>query len=82
FGKMLASGAFSEGGKVVINPSGGLKSRGHPVGATGAYQIAEVTMQLSDKAGKWQVKDAEIGVAQNIGGSGSSTFVTVLRRPR
>ncbi len=81
FGKMLSSGEMEAGGKVVINPSGGLKARGHPVGTTGAYQVAEIAMQLSGKADRMQVKDAEIGLAQNIGGSGSSTYVTILRRP-
>ncbi len=81
FGKMLSSGEMEAGGKVVINPSGGLKARGHPVGATGAYQVAEIAMQLSGKADRMQAKDAEIGLAQNIGGSGSSTYVTILRRP-
>jgi len=80
FGKMLSSGGLEAGGKVVINPSGGLKARGHPVGATGAYQVAEIAMQLAGKADKMQVKNAEIGLAQNIGGSGSSTYVTILRR--
>lgn len=82
FHDLLSDGAFSPGGTVEINPSGGLKSRGHPVGATGAYQIAEVALQLMEKAGKMQVQNAEIGLAQNVGGSGSSTFVTVLRRYR
>jgi acetyl-CoA C-acetyltransferase len=82
FNKLLAEGAFEPGGIVAVNPSGGLKSRGHPVGATGAYQIVEVAMQLVGDAGKTQVPDAEIGLAQNIAGSGSSTFVTILRRSR
>jgi len=82
FHKMLANGAFEAGGIVAINPSGGLKSRGHPVGATGAYQVAEIAMQLCNKADKWQVPDAEVGLAQNIGGSGSSTYITILRRAR
>ena len=82
FHKMLSNGAFEAGGSVAVNPSGGLKSRGHPVGATGAYQVAEIAMQLSNKADKWQVPNAEIGLAQNIGGSGSSTFVTIIRRSR
>lgn len=80
FNKMLSSGAFEGKGNVEINPSGGLKARGHPVGATGAYQVAEIAMQLTGKADKMQVKDAEVGLAQNIGGSGSSTYVTILRR--
>lgn len=80
FHKMIDGGAFDPGGIVAVNQSGGLKSRGHPVGATGAYQIAELFLQLTDKAGKMQVPDASIGLAQNIGGSGSSTYVTILRR--
>ncbi|XRH74756.1 MAG: thiolase domain-containing protein [Candidatus Methanosuratincola verstraetei] len=80
FHKMMMNGAFEPGGVVAVNPSGGLKSRGHPVGATGAYQIAELFLQLTGRAGKMQVPDASIGLAQNIGGSGSSTYVTVLRR--
>src|SRR5512137_1463654 len=80
FAKLLEERAFERGGVVAVNPSGGLKSRGHPVGATGAYQVAEVAMQLLGKAERMQVPDAEVGLAQNIGGSGSSTFVSILRR--
>lgn len=80
FAKLLEERAFEPGGVVAINPSGGLKSRGHPVGATGAYQVAEIAMQLLGKAERMQVPDAQIGLAQNIGGSGSSSFVTLLRR--
>jgi acetyl-CoA C-acetyltransferase len=82
FNKLLSDGAFEPGGVVAINPSGGLKSRGHPVGATGSYQVAEVTMQLMGKAGRMQVPNAEVGLTQNIGGSGSSTYVAILRRAR
>jgi acetyl-CoA C-acetyltransferase len=80
FAKLLEERSFEQGGTIVINPSGGLKSRGHPVGATGAYQVAEVAMQLLGKAGSMQVPDAEIGLTQNLGGSGSSSFVSILRR--
>lgn len=80
FAKLLEERAFEPGGVVAVNPSGGLKSRGHPVGATGAYQVAEITMQLLGKAERMQVPDAEIGLTQNIGGSGSSSFVSILRR--
>lgn len=82
FDKLLNEGAFEPGGLVAINPSGGLKSRGHPVGATGVYQAAEITMQLTDSAGKMQVPNAEVGLMQNIGGSGSSTYVAIMRRAR
>jgi acetyl-CoA C-acetyltransferase len=82
FNKLLSDGAFEAGGVVAINPSGGLKSRGHPVGATGSYQVAEITMQLMDRAGRMQVPNAEVGLAQSIGGSGSSTYISILRRAR
>jgi len=80
FAKLLEDGALEPGGTVAINPSGGLKSSGHPVGATGVYQAAEVTMQLLGKADRMQVPNAELGLAQNLGGSGSSSFVSILRR--
>jgi acetyl-CoA C-acetyltransferase len=82
FGKLLSDGAFEHDGPIPINPSGGLKSRGHPVGATGAYQLSEIAMQLMGKADKMQVSDAEVGLAQNIGGSGASSYVTILRRAK
>ncbi|MBU1298203.1 MAG: thiolase domain-containing protein [Bacteroidetes bacterium] len=67
-----------EGGKMPINTSGGLKSKGHPVGATGIAQIIEVYEQLSGKAGARQVKNARIGMAQNMGGSGASCVIHIL----
>jgi acetyl-CoA C-acetyltransferase len=82
FAKLLEDKAFEAGGVVVVNPSGGLKSRGHPVGATGSYQVAEITMQLLGEAERMQVPDAQVGLAQNIGGSGSSSFVSILRRAK
>jgi acetyl-CoA C-acetyltransferase len=67
-----------EGGKIPINPSGGLKSKGHPVGATGIAQIIELFEQLRGNAGERQVKNAKIGLAQNMGGSGASSVITIL----
>jgi len=67
-------------GKKPINTSGGLKSCGHPVGATGVKQAIEATLQLSDKAEGRQVKNAEIGVTHNVGGSGGTACVHVFRR--
>ncbi|MEK6569986.1 MAG: thiolase domain-containing protein [Bacteroidota bacterium] len=61
-----------------INTSGGLKSKGHPVGATGIAQIIELYEQLSGKAGARQVLDAHIGMAQNMGGSGASCVIHIL----
>lgn len=67
-------------GKVPIATRGGLKARGHPVGATGVYQILEVVQQLRGEAGVTQVPEAAIGMAQNIGGSGATILTHILRR--
>ncbi|MDY6845609.1 MAG: thiolase domain-containing protein, partial [Chloroflexota bacterium] len=61
---------------------GGLKARGHPVGATGMYQIVEVVQQLRGQAGETQVSDATFGMAQNIGGSGSNVVTHILRKEK
>ena len=65
-------------GKLPISTMGGLKSRGHPVGATGVYQIVELVQQLTETAGANQVKNARIGMAQNIGGSGATIVTHIL----
>ena len=65
-------------GRIPITTMGGLKARGHPVGATGMYQIVEVVEQLRGQAGKNQVPDARLGMAQNIGGSGATVITTIL----
>lgn len=65
-------------GELPISTMGGLKSRGHPVGATGVYQIVEVVQQLTGCAGANQVKSARIGMAQNIGGSGATILTHIL----
>lgn len=67
-----------EGGRVPINTSGGLKSKGHPVGATGIAQIIEIYEQLTGRAGERQVKNARVGMAQNMGGSGASCVIHIL----
>ena len=67
-------------GKVPVATRGGLKARGHPVGATGVYQLVEVTQQLRCEAGATQVPGAKIGLAQNIGGSGATVLTHILRR--
>jgi acetyl-CoA C-acetyltransferase len=66
-------------GRIPIATQGGLKARGHPVGATGAYQIVEAVQQLRGEAGVNQVPGAKIGMAQNIGGSGSNIITHILR---
>jgi len=78
--KLLKEGVFDPGGKPSVNPSGGLKARGHPVGATGVYQVAEVALQLMEKAGSMQVPSPEIGLVQSIGGVGTTVTVAILRR--
>ena len=65
---LLSSGATSLGGDIVVNPSGGLLSRGHPVGATGAAQAVEIVRQLEGRAGKHQVEGAKVGIAHATGG--------------
>ncbi|MFN3306109.1 MAG: thiolase domain-containing protein [Candidatus Kapaibacteriota bacterium] len=77
-GKAIADGQATYGGKVVINPSGGLKAKGHPVGATGVAQIIEAYYQLTYQAGKRQVENARLGMTQNMGGSGGSCVVHIL----
>jgi acetyl-CoA C-acetyltransferase len=66
-------------GRIPITTRGGLKARGHPVGATGVYQLVEVVEQLRGLAGKTQLEDAHIGMAQNIGGSGASVFTHIFK---
>jgi acetyl-CoA C-acetyltransferase len=65
-------------GRVPISTMGGLKARGHPVGATGIYQIVEVVQQLTGQAGANQVPGATIGMAQNVGGSGATVITHIL----
>jgi len=78
--EFIASGDAERSGALPVNPEGGLKARGHPVGATGIYQIAELALQLSGRAASSQVEDAKVGVAMNVGGTGSNVIVHVLRR--
>ncbi|WP_328909904.1 lipid-transfer protein [Streptomyces sp. NBC_00234] len=78
-GKLVESGATTYGGRWVVNPSGGLISKGHPLGATGIAQAAELTWQLRGEAGARQVPGARTGLAHNIG-LGGAAVVTVLRR--
>jgi acetyl-CoA C-acetyltransferase len=70
---------ISPKGRVPVCTRGGLKARGHPVGATGMYQIVEVVQQLRGECGETQVSDAKIGMAQNIGGSGATILTHILR---
>ncbi|MDW4899608.1 lipid-transfer protein [Streptomyces californicus] len=78
-GKLVESGATTYGGRWVVNPSGGLISKGHPLGATGLAQAAELTWQLRGEAGARQVPGARTALAHNIG-LGGAAVVTLLRR--
>ncbi len=73
-------GDIALGGRIPISTMGGLKARGHPVGATGLYQLVEATLQLRDQAGPLQVPGARIAMTQNIGGSGATIVTHILRR--
>lgn len=79
-GPATLEGYTALAGPKPVNPSGGLKAKGHPVGATGAAQIAEIVTQLRGLAGSRQVPGAEIGLAHNLGGSGATCVVTILGR--
>ncbi len=78
--KALEAGETRIGGKLPINPSGGLKARGHPVGATGVAQAVELVWQLRGEAGDRQVKKATTGFSLNFGGFGNNVLAFVLRR--
>jgi acetyl-CoA C-acetyltransferase len=76
--RLGAEGEIAPDRRVPISTRGGLKARGHPVGATGVYQVADVVSQLRCEAGASQVQDAKIGMAQNIGGSGATVVTHIL----
>lgn len=77
-GEAVQKGVTALEGKIPVNTSGGLKAKGHPVGATGVAQAIEIYEQLRGKAGKRQVKNARIGLTQNMGGSGASAVVHIF----
>jgi acetyl-CoA C-acetyltransferase len=77
-GPATSDGYTAIDGKFPINPSGGLKAKGHPVGATGVAQVCETVAQLRGEAGARQIKGAKVGLTQNMGGSGGSCVVHVL----
>jgi acetyl-CoA C-acetyltransferase len=77
-GPATEDGLTALGGRIPVNPSGGLKSKGHPVGATGVAQVVEITRQLRGEAGPRQVEGARIGLTQNMGGTGGSALVHVM----
>jgi acetyl-CoA C-acetyltransferase len=78
-GKLIESGETRLGGRIPVNTSGGLKAKGHPVGATGTAQAYEIYLQLTGQAERRQVKDAKIGLTHNVGGSGATGIVHIYR---
>jgi len=79
-GKLIDEGATYIGGRIPTNTSGGLKAKGHPVGATGVAQTCEIYSQLTNQAGKRQVPNAEIGLSENVGGSASTGVIHIYER--
>src|SRR5690606_8619219 len=75
-----AESRIGRDGDLPVSTMGGLKARGHPVGATGVYQLVEAYLQLIGEAGENQVRDARVGLVQNMGGTGATVVTHVLRR--
>ena len=75
----VREGQTARNGSIPINPSGGLKSKGHPIGATGVGQVVEVFDQLTGKAGERTIKDAKTGLTQNFGATGASCAVHIFQ---
>jgi acetyl-CoA C-acetyltransferase len=80
--RVIADGIVNRDGKLPINPSGGLKAKGHPIGATGVSMHAITAMQLMGSAGDMQVKNAKIGGIFNMGGAAVANYVSILERLR
>jgi len=78
--RLALDGEIGIDGRIPVATMGGLKARGHPVGATGVYQVVEVVQQLRGLAGANQVPNARLGMAQNIGGSGATVITHILER--
>jgi len=78
--RAIAEGWTEKDGRLPINPSGGLKAKGHPIGATGVSMHALAAMQLTDKAGDFQVKNARLGGLFNMGGAAVANYVSILER--
>jgi acetyl-CoA C-acetyltransferase len=80
--RAIADGMVAKDGVLPINPSGGLKAKGHPIGATGVSMHALAAMQLSGTAGDMQIKDAKLGGIFNMGGAAVANYVSILERLR
>ncbi|HEV2000207.1 MAG TPA: acetyl-CoA acetyltransferase [Xanthobacteraceae bacterium] len=79
---VIAEGITEKSGRLPVNPSGGLKSKGHPIGATGVSMHAITAMQLRGEAGDMQIKDARLGGIFNMGGAAVANYVSILERLR
>jgi len=79
-GKFIEEGVPTLDGKLPVNTSGGLKAKGHPVGATGVAQLYEIFLQLTGQAEKRQIENCNVGLTQNLGGSGATCIVHIYRR--
>jgi acetyl-CoA C-acetyltransferase len=78
--RAVAEGWTQKNGRIPVNPSGGLKAKGHPIGATGVSMHALSAMQLMGSAGDLQVKDARLGGIFNMGGAAVANYVSILER--
>ena len=76
--RVILDGVTLKGGRLPVNPSGGLKSRGHPIGATGVSQHVMAAMQLSGTAGDMQVRNASLGAVFNMGGAAVANYLSIL----
>ncbi|MFA5714346.1 MAG: thiolase family protein [Candidatus Paceibacterota bacterium] len=79
-GELIRSGKINLKGEMPINPSGGLKAKGHPISATGLAQIYEIVKQLRGECGERQVPNAKLGLTHNIGGAGGSVTVHIFKK--
>jgi acetyl-CoA C-acetyltransferase len=80
--RVIADGVTQKTGKLPVNPSGGLKAKGHPIGATGVSMHAMTAMQLRGEANEMQIKDAALGGIFNMGGAAVANYVSILERLR
>ena len=78
--KAIREGITQKDGKLPVNPSGGLKSKGHPIGATGVSMHVLAAMQLMGEAGGMQIKDASLAGVFNMGGAAVTNYVSILER--
>jgi acetyl-CoA C-acetyltransferase len=80
--RAIEEGIVEKTGKLPVNPSGGLKAKGHPIGATGVSMHALATMQLRGEAGDMQIENARLGGIFNMGGAAVANYVSILERLR